>query len=759
MRTLIVAPLILLLASPAAHADSAADLLAQGKIEADLGRYAEATQAFTAVSTAAGVTPAQRAEALVRLGCARRAAKDELGAFKAFERAARDPGRNRDVTALLVEALGGAVPSAERWDQIWSQVRFVTAAFKADPSQPADHDRPGLVVRWPDSASRGARSYHGDRISLDVQDGDIVDLMRLFSRIGNTNVVTDPSVQGRVTVKLADVPWDEALDRVAAENGLTVRREDDVFWVTSVGGLGAKTGYTGHPVNFDFKNGQLVDVMRLFADISDLNIVAPGVDGKVNLSLAQMPWDKAFDIVLKVHGLVSRREGNVLWVSSGSMPPLRSYFGKPIDVEFKDKDVLDALNEVVQIGGGTITIDPEIKPGPATVPVSLKLKQVPWDQALDLVARCGSLQVTGEGDRFVVRPLNQARRAGRRPGLSGWAVRELSVRGIVKRDAGYIALLLDPDGKTWFAENGAKLQDGAVRVIDGGGVTFDESKEGVGHEVRKALVPGAAPARTAYRGHALSVDYKDANLSDVFRLIADATGRNVVVFPGIAGRITFAAQSLPWDEMLERILTPNGLAARWDGNVVLIGRPEQIGTARRGAGVGATTKYAGAAISLDLKDADLLGALAQIAEANGAAARFDPRIAGRVTIKLNEVPWDQALDVIVKTNGLEWTRADATFSILVPRKEGATASGEGPLKAAPSRTLAELDAGQLTLRGILGKDKNAIRIALVEAPDRTTEAAAPGAILRDATVVAVDNASLTLRQGDRQIRMTLYPQR
>src|SRR5262245_9448743 len=104
MKRSIVALLILLLPPPSARANTTPDLLAQGKVEADLGHYDEATRAFTAVSSAGDATPAQRAEALVRLGAARRAAGDAAGAVDAFERASTDPGLDRASKALLVEA-------------------------------------------------------------------------------------------------------------------------------------------------------------------------------------------------------------------------------------------------------------------------------------------------------------------------------------------------------------------------------------------------------------------------------------------------------------------------------------------------------------------------------------------------------------------------------------------------------------------------------------------------------------------------------
>src|SRR5262245_16532053 len=52
--------------------------------------------------------------------------------------------------------------------------------------------------------------------------------------------------------------------------------------------------YTGAPISLDFKDGDLQDIFRLFADISGLNVVVnPGVAGKVTLKLNEVPWDQA----------------------------------------------------------------------------------------------------------------------------------------------------------------------------------------------------------------------------------------------------------------------------------------------------------------------------------------------------------------------------------------------------------------------------------------------------------------------------------
>ncbi len=74
--------------------------------------------------------------------------------------------------------------------------------------------------------------------------------------------------------------------------------------------------YVGHPISLDFKDGDLQDIFRLFADISGLNIVVnPGVAGKVTLKLNEVPWDQALDLILKANGLGYTLEGNVIRIA------------------------------------------------------------------------------------------------------------------------------------------------------------------------------------------------------------------------------------------------------------------------------------------------------------------------------------------------------------------------------------------------------------------------------------------------------------
>jgi len=79
----------------------------------------------------------------------------------------------------------------------------------------------------------------------------------------------------------------------------------------------SKKAYVGQPISLDLKDADINNVIRLLADVSNLNIVATDdVVGTITLRLFDVPWDQALDIVLQVQSLESVREGNVVRIST-----------------------------------------------------------------------------------------------------------------------------------------------------------------------------------------------------------------------------------------------------------------------------------------------------------------------------------------------------------------------------------------------------------------------------------------------------------
>jgi type II secretory pathway component HofQ len=153
-----------------------------------------------------------------------------------------------------------------------------------------------------------------------------------------------------------------------------------------------------------------------------------------------------------------------------------------------------------------------------------------------------------------------------------------------------------------------------------------------------------------YTGLPISLDLRDEELTSVFRLVADISQLNVVVHPGVAGKITFQSKSLPWDEALDRILPPNGYAWSHVGPVLEVALPDELRTSHR---------FAGSVTDVNYNEVELQEALRLLATQGGHDLKVEGSIPGTVTIRLERVPWDQALDVIARCNGLAW-RLDGT---------------------------------------------------------------------------------------------------
>jgi type IV pilus assembly protein PilQ len=76
-----------------------------------------------------------------------------------------------------------------------------------------------------------SKQYAGQRMSFDFVDTDIRNILQLISEVAGINIVWGSDVEGKISMKLDNIPWDQALEMILRPNGLTYQIEDDVLWV------------------------------------------------------------------------------------------------------------------------------------------------------------------------------------------------------------------------------------------------------------------------------------------------------------------------------------------------------------------------------------------------------------------------------------------------------------------------------------------------------------------------------------------------
>ncbi|MBI5454533.1 MAG: type IV pilus secretin PilQ [Deltaproteobacteria bacterium] len=255
------------------------------------------------------------------------------------------------------EAAATVAAEAPKADEAVSAAETAKAP-KAEPEKAAKADN-GLRVEKVDfrradgagslSIATSARAEYnvkesadGRTITIDIKGATISEELTRTLDAGklNTAVATISSFQGsfdpkevRVIVKLREKAPYTVTDEdgtlkleftpVAAEPAPLIKAEapnvpgaDDKAADKEDALLADKGEYTGAKIDLDMMDANVSDVLRLLAEISNMNIIASDdVKGTISLRLKNVPWDQAFDIILRSKDLDSVQEGNVIRVA------------------------------------------------------------------------------------------------------------------------------------------------------------------------------------------------------------------------------------------------------------------------------------------------------------------------------------------------------------------------------------------------------------------------------------------------------------
>src|SRR3989475_82097 len=93
-------------------------------------------------------------------------------------------------------------------------------------------DQPGDIATL-----GGTERFAGKRISLDFQDAEISSVLRLIADVSGLNMVVGEAVKSKVTLKLLNVPWDQALDLILKLNNLGQIREGNILWIDTLANI------------------------------------------------------------------------------------------------------------------------------------------------------------------------------------------------------------------------------------------------------------------------------------------------------------------------------------------------------------------------------------------------------------------------------------------------------------------------------------------------------------------------------------------
>jgi type IV pilus assembly protein PilQ len=112
------------------------------------------------------------------------------------------------------------------------------SAYQADKKFIVDI-RP--LVEDPNKLTQGSKQgYKGEKLSLNFQDIEVRSVLQVIADFTGFNIITGDNVSGKLTLRLKDVPWDQALDIIMQTRGLGMRKNGNVIWIAPNEELAAK---------------------------------------------------------------------------------------------------------------------------------------------------------------------------------------------------------------------------------------------------------------------------------------------------------------------------------------------------------------------------------------------------------------------------------------------------------------------------------------------------------------------------------------
>jgi type IV pilus assembly protein PilQ len=143
-------------------------------------------------------------------------------------------------------------------------VRPVQMTSEADGSEKST-PKEDLVV--------GETRYVGRRISLDFQQADISNVLRLIAEVSGFNMVVGEGVKSKVTMKLVSVPWDQALDMILKMNGLGKIRQSNILWIDSLANIAKQQNEEASAKDAKVKAEELVDRVFYIRNIPAMELM------------------------------------------------------------------------------------------------------------------------------------------------------------------------------------------------------------------------------------------------------------------------------------------------------------------------------------------------------------------------------------------------------------------------------------------------------------------------------------------------------
>ncbi|NLD99718.1 MAG: hypothetical protein GX640_07575, partial [Fibrobacter sp.] len=241
--------------------------------------------------------------------------------------------------------------------------------------------------------------YNPEKLSIDVKDTDIRDVIRMISKGYNLNILLDNGISGKITLHLTDVPIMEGLRSIAEANGLQVIKENSVYKIQkATAEQKSLVRYSDGKLTIDVQNVDVKDFIKELSSKTAISIVPDSkVEGIVTGKLFQVPLDDGIRAILEGNGFKVTKRKNIYQIikdsdpAPGFSPPRQNYNSRNtkffvdysnglISLDVSNGDLEEIIRAISEQGDVEI-----ITYGSLKSEINAKLTNTPLTEALALL--------------------------------------------------------------------------------------------------------------------------------------------------------------------------------------------------------------------------------------------------------------------------------------------------------------------------------------------------------------------------------------
>lgn len=148
-------------------------------------------------------------------------------------------------------------------------------------------------------------------------------------------------------------------------------------------------------IDLDLREASMHDTFRAIAVAAHANIdVDPDVVGSVTIAVRARPWDEVLATIAREHRLRVEHVGKIIYISDAAKPARSrpTFRGAHITVAFDETPIREAMAELARVAYQHIVVDDDI----VEMRVTMRVRDVPWDLALEHLTRKEGLRVVRE---------------------------------------------------------------------------------------------------------------------------------------------------------------------------------------------------------------------------------------------------------------------------------------------------------------------------------------------------------------------------